>query len=88
MSLESDAAKLRGEYEDYYGPVCIDKNGKLQDDAWIQMSLNYVRFMREHVLVERAKRDHMMTGLCYGYLRVPSPRIAQRKRSKGDRHGV
>lgn len=77
MSLESDAAKLRAEYDEYYGAY-----------AYENMAINYVRFMREHVLVERAKRDHQMTGLCYGYLRVPSPRIAQRKRSKGDRHGV
>lgn len=76
-SLETDAKKLRAEYEEYYGAY-----------AYENMSINYVRFMREHVLVERSKRDHMMTGLCYGYLRVPSPRIAQKKRPKGDRHGA
>ncbi len=76
-SIEGDAKKLRAEYDDIYG-----------DFAYENMSINYVRFMREHVIVERAKRDHMMSGLCYGYLRVPSPRISQKKRSKGDKHGV
>jgi hypothetical protein len=77
MTLESDAAKLRKEYDEYYG-----------DFAYENMSINYVRFMREHVLVERAKRDHIASGLCYGYLRVPSPMVVQKKRAKGDRHGI
>ena len=64
------------EYDDLYG-----------DDAYVQMSINYRRFMNEHMLVERARRDHIQSGLCYGYLRMRSPMKAQPKK-KSDKKAI
>ncbi len=68
--LELDAVKLCDEYTYLFG-----------DEAFLRLAMNYIRFMDEHVIVQKAKQDHRDRGVCFGYLRVRPPTVFQKKKS-------